>query len=309
MKSHNSKIAIIITILFLGACHSKKKHIKDPNSIIIDSPYFGQKTPGLIPEIFAPGIVSVNGRYEYALSFSPDFKEMYFSGEKEGAPQTVYLSQLENDKWTKPSILSLSKGRKKNEFEAFVNLNNDKIYFAAYDSIFYDEKIWVSKRESNSWSQPIPLESPINDDLVFYPNTSANGDLFYTSISEGKIYYAPHVEGKYPEVHPLEIEYGGHGFIAPHQDFILVDAPKGNDQSKDKDIHVSFKNEDGTWSRPLNLGNTVNSNYDETCPSLTPDGKYLFFSRYNEAGGLSNIYWVSAGVIQQVRIDANISTE
>ena len=67
------------------------------------------------------------------------------------------------------------------------------------------------------------------------------------------------------------------------------------------DIYVYFKMKNGTWSKPINLGNDVNSNYTETCPSLTPDGKYLFFSRYNEEGGLSNIYWVSAKVINRLR--------
>jgi hypothetical protein len=37
--------------------------------------------------------------------------------------------------------------------------------------------------------------------------------------------------------------------------------------------------------------------HSETCPSLSPDGRYLFFSRYNEPGGLSNIYWISSAVI------------
>ncbi|WP_206539202.1 hypothetical protein [Aquimarina megaterium] len=30
----------------------------------MEGPYIGQKTPGLIPEIFAPDIVSINGRFE-----------------------------------------------------------------------------------------------------------------------------------------------------------------------------------------------------------------------------------------------------
>ena len=70
---------------------------------------------------------------------------------------------------------------------------------------------------------------------------------------------------------------------------------------KDKDIYVYFKKADGTWSKPINLGESVNSNVGETVPSVTPDGKYLFFSRYNEEGGLSNLYWVSTQVIEDLR--------
>ena len=296
-------LLIPVFALFLNGCNTKKHKSKDSDSLTTEASYFGQNLPGTTAEIFAPGIVSVNGRYEYAVSFSPDLDEMYFSGEKEDGVQNVYFSKLKDEKWTPPKKANFTKGKKKNEFEAFVNISGDMIYFAAYDSIFSDEKIWVVNRLENSWSDAIQIDSPINDDIVFYPNAAKNGDLFYTSISKGKMYYAPNKDGKYPEVQEVGIEYGIHGFISPSQDFILIDARKENDKTKDRDIHVCFKKKDGTWSEPINLGNAVNSDFTETCPSITPDGKYLFFSRYNEEGGLSNIYWVSAEVINKVRPD------
>ncbi|QMU66603.1 MAG: hypothetical protein GKR88_00890 [Flavobacteriaceae bacterium] len=51
----------------------------------------------------------------------------------------------------------------------------------------------------------------------------------------------------------------------------------------------------------MNLGSEVNSNFAETCPSITPDGKYLFFGRYNEKRELSNFYWVSTEIIEKLR--------
>ena len=296
-------ILMLAGVLFLNACNTKKQDSKDNESLATEGEgtYFGQEPPGMTAEIFAPGVVSVSGRHEYAVSFSPGLDEMYFSGEWEDGVQHVYFSKLKNKEWTHPEEANFTKGGKKNEFEAFVNPGGDKIYFAAYDTIFSDEKIWYLNRSGNSWSDAQILDSPINDDLVFYPNAAKNGDLFYTSISKGKMYYAPNKNGKYPEVHELGIEYGIHGFISASQDFILVDAPKNNDKTKKRDIHVCFKQKDGIWSKPINLGKTVNSDFGETCPSLTPDGKYLFFSRYNEEGGISNIYWVSAEVIDKVK--------
>ena len=35
-------------------------------------PYFGQPLPGRTAEVFAPDVLSVTGRYEYALGFAPD---------------------------------------------------------------------------------------------------------------------------------------------------------------------------------------------------------------------------------------------
>lgn len=117
------------------------------------------------------------------------------------------------------------------------------------------------------------------------------------------MYCAPNKHGKFSKIFEAGIEYGSHGFIAPSQDFILIDALKENDKTKDKDIQIYFKKKDGTWTKPMNLGIEVNSDFNETCPGITPDGKYLFFSRYKEEGGLPNIYWVSAEILNKLRFD------
>ncbi|WP_272151113.1 hypothetical protein [Tenacibaculum aiptasiae] len=301
MKNYFSTFLIAVLVLLLNACNSKKKQSKNTNSPTPEVSYFGQKPPGMTPEIFAPEIVSVTGRYEYALSFSPTMDELYFSGNKKDENQTVYFSKLKDKKWSQPKKANFTKGQKKNEFEAFVSPDNKRIYFSTYDSIFHDENIWYVDRLKDSWSEAKKLDSPMNDDIVFYANAANNGDIFYTSISKLKMYYAPNKNGAFPEVHEIKIEHGGHGYISPNQDFLLVDAKKDNDKTKDRDIHVYFKKKNGEWTKPINLGSTVNSDFTETCPSLSPDGKYLFFSRYNEENRVSNIYWVSADVIDKVK--------
>lgn len=261
--------------------------------------YFGQNPPGKTAEIFAPGIVSVDGRYEYGVSFTPDLEEIYFTAKRKGENPSVYFSKLIDKKWTNPKKANLTKGERRSEFEAFVNFSGKKIYFTANNSS--DVKIWCASRSGNWWSNAKVLDSPINDDIVFYSNEAENGDLFYKNVSKGKMYYAPNKNGKFLEIFEVGIEYGSHGFIAASQDFMLIDARKENDKTKDKDIHVCFKKKDGAWTNPINLGTTVNSNFNETCPSITPDGKYLFFSRYNEEGGLPNIYWVSSKIIDDLK--------
>jgi len=51
------------------------------------------------------------------------------------------------------------------------------------------------------------------------------------------------------------------------------------------------------WSKPINLGDKLNSSYTEAVPSIAPDGKYLLISRYNEEDGVSNFYLVSINII------------
>ncbi|MBA3647746.1 MAG: PD40 domain-containing protein [Chitinophagales bacterium] len=44
------------------------------------------------------------------------------------------------------------------------------------------------------------------------------------------------------------------------------------------DIWVSYKNETGSWELPVNLGDSVNSPFDEKSPFIHPDGSTLYFS-------------------------------
>jgi hypothetical protein len=303
MRNYYFIFLILVFALFLNACNTKKHKSKGSDSLTTEASYFGQNPPGMTAEIFAPGIVSINGRYEHGISFSPDLDEVYFSANNEDEVPDVYFSKLEGEKWTNPKKANFTKGKKDAEMHPFVSFSDNKIYFTAHNSDYTDTKIWYVNRLRNTWSNAIKLDLPINDDELFYSNQSKNGDLFYTNVSKRKMYYAPNKNGKFPEVREVEIEFGFHGFISPSQDFLVVNARnKEDDQRKDNDIYVYFKEKDGTWSKPINLGNEVNSNFDETCPSITPDGKYLFFGRYNEEGGLSNFYWVSTEIINKLKM-------
>jgi outer membrane protein OmpA-like peptidoglycan-associated protein len=44
------------------------------------------------------------------------------------------------------------------------------------------------------------------------------------------------------------------------------------------DLYVSFKQSDGSFSKPLNLGSTINTFQEEATPFLAADGKTLYFS-------------------------------
>lgn len=50
------------------------------------------------------------------------------------------------------------------------------------------------------------------------------------------------------------------------------------------DIWVSEKQEDGSWSRPMNLGGLINTRGDEMAPIIHQDGKTLYFSSRGHTG-------------------------
>lgn len=268
----------------------------------LKGPYFGQKQPELTAQVFAPGMVSLNGRHEYGISFSPALDEVYFSTQKLDDVAAIYTSRVERGIWQPIEKLNLTNSAKAGEMHPFVSRHGQTLYFTAYNADFTDTKIWQVSREINGWGSAKKLLSPINDEEVFYSTLADNGDLFYSDIYKFKTFYSPIKNGEYSEIFEVPIAFGLHPFISAERDYLLVDAVAKDKQRKDKDIYVYFKQKDGSWTDAINLGEAVNSPFYETVPSVTPDGKYLFFSRYDEEGGeISNLYWISTQVIERLR--------
>jgi len=50
------------------------------------------------------------------------------------------------------------------------------------------------------------------------------------------------------------------------------------------DIYKSILQDDGFWSKPANLGDSINTPYDEMAPFIHPDGRTLYFSSKGHLG-------------------------
>ncbi|PIV95175.1 MAG: hypothetical protein COW44_00390, partial [Flavobacteriaceae bacterium CG17_big_fil_post_rev_8_21_14_2_50_33_15] len=255
MRNNIIKFSVLVFVIFISACKTDKSNKKGDDSSVKQSFYLGQKPPGLTPEVFAPGLVSLNGRFESTILFSPDLKELYFDAKYEDEASQIYFSKLVNGTWTPIKKANLTKGNKREEMHPFASHDGKRIYFMASDSIFLDERIWYVNRLENSWSDAIKLDSPVYDDMVFFPNQSKNGGLYYFSLSKFKTYYTPDIDGEFIEPQEVEIEFGHHAFISPNEDYLLVTARSNEEENrKDNHIYAYFSNQDGTWSNPINLG-------------------------------------------------------
>ena len=74
------------------------------------------------------------------------------------------------------------------------------------------------------------------------------------------------------------------------------------------DIYISFRAKDDSWIPAINMGDQINTELRESSVSLSPDGKYLFFSRgewkAREDGStywVGTAYWVDAKIIETLR--------
>ena len=265
----------------------------------LTGPYFGQEPPGLEAEIFAPGLISQTGRYEFAISFTPGGERLLFTVQNADGTVEVLHSEVRDGSWTPPEPVSLAAGARKDEMEAFFAHDGKTVYFAPYDEGL-DVRIWQVEIDGDAWVNPEQLAGPIGDAPAFFPTSAASGALYYSNILEQKPYRAVRADDGSWQVEPLAISSILHTFVAPDESFVLVDA-RADDSLGKADIYVAFATEDGGWTTPVNLGDGVNSEFSETCPSLSDDGKFLFFSRYDEPDEVAQIYWVDSQVIRNAR--------
>ncbi len=73
---------------------------------------------------------------------------------------------------------------------------------------------------------------------------------------------------------------------------VIILSMEREDGMGQSDLYISFKQKNGTWSRPENMGSGVNSPWRETTPHLSSDGLSLYFASnrgYTTTGG-SDIY-------------------
>lgn len=65
---------------------------------------------------------------------------------------------------------------------------------------------------------------------------------------------------------------------------VLIYSAQRNEGKGDRDLWVSFLQENGNFSKPVNLGSMVNTACEETSPFLAPDMKTLYFASCGFAG-------------------------
>lgn len=78
---------------------------------------------------------------------------------------------------------------------------------------------------------------------------------------------------------------------------IMVVSLQSYDTRGAEDLYVLFRQNDGTWSEPKNLGKDINTEYQEMTPFLAPDGKTLFFASNGYEG------FGSRDIFMSVRLD------
>ncbi len=292
---------LLKNVVIAGQIHTLK-NISSPDVIVLDSlPYLGQTPPDTIPEIFGPGFVSSTSADEYSICFSADGKEIYFSRYTANVSNTIWWTHEINNVWTTPVNAPFT-GTFYNS-EPFITYDNQKMYFISERGATNDFQIWFMTRNGSSWSTPQKLTAPFSQDSIkMFPTAAINGNLYFTQFGasmKGRFYKARYINGAFETPSELSSTLNayyssGHAFIAPDESYFLFDAIP-TQSSTGSLIYVSFKKQDSTWGNPILLGSNINATNNQYCPYISPDGKYMFFTKQG------NIWWVDAKVVTRLK--------
>ena len=183
-------IALLI-FLTIGCSQNKNGSISnDPNDFpVLKGPYLGQKTPGMNPEIFAPGIISTS-LPELNSVFSADGSQFFFSRKFRGVYQ-IFVSKQINDVWTPPEMVYFSKINPELEaLDLILSPDEKSLYFISNrPAIPFKDKsvnIWSSKWDGGKWLNPEVSPSPVNTEFdESYPFFVADKSMYFASTRVG----------------------------------------------------------------------------------------------------------------------------
>jgi OOP family OmpA-OmpF porin len=165
--------------------------------------------------------------------------------------------------------------------------------------------IWFSHWDGTGWSAPVHGGNVINDRAYnAVAGISQDGQYLYllshygasgnTARTQG-ISIAKHSGNGWDTPVNIVIPYFqnksnriGGAISADQHVFVFAAETYGTHGVEDLYVTVS---ENGNWSEPLNLGSVINTKSQELCPSLSDDGKTLYFSSNRSKGhGSFDVY-------------------
>ncbi|PKH56588.1 hypothetical protein CXF83_05725 [Shewanella sp. Choline-02u-19] len=280
-----------ISIALLLPCVLSSSSFAQSNFPLLKGPYMGQKTPGLVAQPFAPGVISKDG-WEIEGVFAPGMKEFYYTTRAADGKKIIVIGfRQQDDVWKK--YLQFPRNG-----EVTFSPDGTRMYMAD----------GYKDRLNDGWSERNTLGPMFDreDRGIMRLSASAKETYVHDDYKGGDVLRISALEnGKRTEPQLMSDnfntgEWTAHPFIAPDESYLIWDSerPEGFGGS---DLYISFRQDDATWGPAINMGESVNSDKWDAYASVTPDGKYILFNRGIDDNGNIDIYWVDAQIIETLR--------
>ena len=298
-------------ILFKKEMHSWEMPQKETRLSNVKGDYLGQNPPGDVPVIFAPGIISVDSTVEHGYpTFSPDGNMVFWQSnlrQKEKETE-IFLKVMRrvDGQWTEPESSPYG------GMPAF-SPDGNKLYFIS-DDTEKEKGLYFVEKQGENWTEPKSLNIIAQFPELKYlygPSLTNNGTLYFFGHAEGLgsrndfgIYRSELINGIYakpellpPSINTAEGVINWMPFIAPDESYLLFSSDRNTNRQS---LYISFRLSDGSWTEAHGLGEAINSQKGERFPYVSPDGKYLFFTRWHGRDN-EDIMWVSAKIIADLK--------
>ena len=140
--------------------------------------------------------------------------------------------------------------------------------------------------KNKTWQPPSNITKQLGGYDRFYTNSiTADGKmliLFMDDGGDGNLYYSVRKDTTWTKIKSVgkfvnSIYWEAHGFITPDGQTMYFASNRPGGEG-DLDIWTSQRLPDGSWDRPVNCGNVVNTPYDESTPYFDPVNNALLFS-------------------------------
>jgi Tol biopolymer transport system component/L-ascorbate metabolism protein UlaG (beta-lactamase superfamily) len=279
---------------------------------------FGQAPPGAEPVKFWPDILAAGACPHGQLAFSPDGTGVFWSAILQPGPeQTIYFSAFDGMAFSKPAVAPFA-AASGNGGPAF-SADGKRLYFSAElppesGSSAARTAICYVERTASGWTRPVPIAATVDDRMTKgQVSVARNGNIYFTArvLTERApgIFICRYSNGEYlaPEklagplaALPLVVD----PWVDPDEKFLLVSCPPQEGPPLRTDVGISFRQPDGSWGIPVRLGAGVNTGAFERFPSLSRDGKFLFFIRSLSeqfVGDQARFYRVDASVLDGLK--------
>ena len=265
-------------------------------SQIPGGPYLGQPLPGPVPEQFAAGLLP---EFTSSITFTPDGLECFSTRWYPSFSSILMTTKEQGGYWPEFDTASFSVEM---DMLPYLTPDGNRLYFNSYrpnpPSPYYIEHLWYADRVDTGWSEPVVMGSPVFDHFIVSVSVASNGNL-YLSISDNDdpaIYISKLISGIYQEPEKLgdSIHYLNRpmrAFIATDESYILFDAGETPDPFSQRDVYISYRNADETWTKAVALDAAVNTSEMEVVSFISRDDKYIFIGRGTD------IYWMDASNI------------
>jgi len=144
---------------------------------------------------------------------------------------------------------------------------------------------------SSAIAQIVPIGQPISTALTddFNPSVSGNGktllyEVIYRNSNKADVMIANQISGNWSQpavvngVNTATEQLTNGGYFINHTGNIILFHSNRYKGIGGTDIWYTEKNESGVWSAPMNFGKPINGIGNEIDPSLSPDGRFLYFT-------------------------------